>query len=174
MDTQAIAQALTLNPITSRVFDAVYAADQLPEANTNGATPHKAYVANCYNSDSGVSHWIAYYQDKPDVVEIFDSYGMPLQTYNPKLMLPTQGLRIVQQSQSVQRKFSTVCGQHTIFFIFKRASGINWGDFIHLYTDNEFVNDKIVCQFNNSVFDLKTVVFDVNLLHQISQPYLER
>ena len=107
-------------------------------------------------------------------MEIFDSYGMPLQAYNPNLMLPTQGLRIVQQSQSVQQEFSTVCGQHSIFFIFKRASGITYEDFIHLYTDNEFVNDKMVCQFINSVFDLKTVVFDVDMLHQISQPYFKR
>ena len=128
MDTQAIAQALTLNPITSRVFDAVYAADQLPEANTNGATPHKAYVANCYNSDSGVSHWIAYYQDKPDVVEIFDSYGMPLQTYNPKLMLPTQGLRIVQQSVCAAKIFYRLWPTHH-FFHFQESIGNKLGGF---------------------------------------------
>ena len=163
MNTKQIRFALEKNPITSPVFRGVFAADQLPVPHY---TSPSAYVANCSNADSGGTHWSAFYQDDPSIMEVFDSYGKPLDFYNPHLLSFTHGLQQIRQVQALQQPLSTVCGQYCLYFLFNRCSGESYSQLIHSFTDNPLINDKIVCQYVNQCFDLKTRVFDLSLLDQ--------
>ena len=169
MNTQEIDRALSQNPITAGCFRGVFAADKLPILSDSLPS---AYVANCSDSTSEGTHWIAFFQEKGAVVEIFDSYGQALSVYNPKLMDFVAGKQTLQQTQQLQQELSTVCGQYAMFFIFKRASGMSYTQLIHLFTDNHRANDIMCCQYINQVFDLSKQVYDTSLLtHQITKQF---
>ena len=171
MDTQQIDHALRSNPVTARVFRGVYAADQLPNRDTFELP--SAYVANCSDSTSGGTHWIAFYQEVPGIMEVFDSYGQPVSGYNPNLVNFTSGLKIIQQIQQIQQETSAVCGQYALFFIFQRACGLTYSQLIHLFSDNYRANDKICCQFINQLFHLTTRVYDAKLLQQVAKEFIK-
>lgn len=106
-------------------------------------------------------------------METFDSYGRPLETYNANLQSLTKGLKIIQQCQTIQQPASTTRGQYAMMFVFKRSSKLSYLDFIHLFTDNTRVNDKVVCQFVNSCFDLKTRLYNTALVKQIAREFVQ-
>lgn len=167
MNTLDITRALADNKVTKTVFRGVFPADTLPRLNVTDRVDllPAAYVANCSNAVDNGSHWIAFYREKPDVIEIFDSYGKPVDTYNKNLLsIIPEGTAIVQQSQQLQQTESTVCGQYCLFFILKRAFGISYKQLIHLFTDNLLTNDKMVCQFVNNYFTLNTPVYDKTMM----------
>ena len=170
MDTWQIDHAMKTCSVTGAVFKGVFAADQLP---TRSQDLPAAYIANCSNSDSGGTHWVAFYQEQADTIETFDSYGRPLALYNPNLQILTDKLKIIHQCQVLQQSASATCGQYCMIFIFKRASQLSYRDFIHLFTDNTRANDKMVCQFVNSCFDLKTRVYNNALIKQISREFVQ-
>ena len=135
----------------------MFAADNLPTSETLPT----AYVANCSNAADAGSHWVAFYREIPNVIEVWDSYGKPLEFYNENLLtIVPNGTSIMQQSQQLQQTGSTVCGQYCLFFILKRALRVSYKQLIHLFTDNLMVNDKMVCQYVNNYFKLNTPVYD--------------
>lgn len=163
MDTLQIETALRNNKITKTVFHGVYPADNLPLIQDATKLP-VAHIANCSDSTSGGTHWVAFYQDRQDRIEVFDSYGKPLEYYNPKLLSFVGNLTVVQQSQQLQQSASTVCGQYCLFLILKRTLGITYQQLVQLFTDNYAANDKMVCQFVNCFFEMQTPVFDDSLI----------
>ncbi|GAV09632.1 hypothetical protein RvY_19136 [Ramazzottius varieornatus] len=98
-------------PVTAAVFRGVFAADQLPHPSQELPS---AYITNCSDSTSGGTHWVAFYQDKPGYIETFDSYGRPLRSYNPNLQSLTEGLKIIQQCQTIQQPASTTQGEDVV------------------------------------------------------------
>ena len=162
MDNKELTTALQSCSITRSIFRGVFAADELPNLQENTSLP-AAYIANCSDATFSGSHWVAFYKDQSDKIDVFDSYGQPLEKYNPTLLESVGKLTIIQQSQQLQQPESTVCGQYCLFFILKRALGLQYKQLIHLFTDNIATNDKMVCQFINSYFVLKTPVFDESM-----------
>ncbi|GAV09143.1 LOW QUALITY PROTEIN: hypothetical protein RvY_18737 [Ramazzottius varieornatus] len=66
-----IDSAMRACSVTAAVFRGVFAADQLPHPSQELPS---AYIANCSDSTSGGTHWVAFYQDNPGYIETFDSY----------------------------------------------------------------------------------------------------
>ena len=170
MNTWQIDRAMRSCPVTAPIFRGVFAADQLPSPSQELPA---AYIANCSDSTSGGTHWVAFYQDRPGYMKTFDSYGRPLSSYNPHLQSLTEGLKIIQQCQILQQPASTTCGQYALMFVLKRADKLSYRDFIHLFTDNTRSNDKMVCQFVNSCFDLETRVYNTALIKQIAREFVQ-
>ena len=166
MNTKDIYTALQKNSVTTRSFRGVFAADQLPALDQQFPS---SYVANCSNASHGGSHWVAFFQEKPSVIEFFDSYGKPPEFYNSHLANFIRGLKLIRQVQILQQPMSTVCGHYCLYFLFNRCSGESYDQLIHSFTDNPLINDKIVCQYVNRCFDMKTKVFDLNLLDQTAE-----
>lgn len=167
MNTLEINDAMSGNPVTCKSFRGVFPADKLPKPITDG-NEHKlpaAYIVNTENSDSSGSHWLAIYQGEAGKADVFDSFGSQIETYNPLFKRFLGNLQLMQQQrQQLQQIGSTVCGQYCMFFIMKRSLGYTYEQLIHLFTDNRKANDKMVCQFVNAYFKLKTRVYDTALL----------
>jgi hypothetical protein len=151
MDTLELTSALA----SAESFTGVFAADTIQR----GTRLPESYIVNCSPSSDGGSHWVAFYQESESQLEVFDSFGNPLDYYNKQLLkdLP-ESVVLLQQAQRLQQHSSTVCGQYCLFFILKRSLGISYKELIHLFTDNCAANDKMVCQFVNCYFKLQTPV----------------
>ena len=102
------------------------------------------------------------YQPNKDEVEFFDSFGRSLKNY--KLDFLAGGKKLVHQNDVCQSVLSTVCGQYCLFFLLRRCSGESFSHVLHLFTDNKFSNDVMVCQYVNHRFNLNTVVYDPAML----------
>ena len=167
MNTREIDHALRTHGSTKAVFKGVFSADSLPSAQTRqGMVGPAAWVCNTDPSNQPGSHWIAFYQDTPSQLEIFDSFGRPITSYHSNIQDFCDGALLVQQSQVVQSSLSTTCGQFVMFFLLRRASGESYSQIIHLFTDSTEANDIMVCQYVNHYFGLRTKVFDPNMMVQ--------
>ena len=98
-------------PVTRSVFRGVYAADEVP----NNLPCPAAYVVNADKATEPGSHWVAFYHERPDRLEYFDSFGKPPFHYQ----LGTPG-RIVQQSLQLQSEF--LDSLRTILHVFYSTS----------------------------------------------------
>ena len=165
MNTAEISHALRHNPVTAAIFRGVHSADQLtlPLQPLPGAC-----VVNTEPSDKPGEHWIALYQETPDVMETWDSFGMKPSFYSP--FFSKMG-RLVLQTDQIQHSDSSACGQYCLFFILRRASGESYSNIIHLFTQSKASNDAMVTQYVNHHFDLDTKVIDSEFLNQLSKPY---
>ena len=163
MNTQELRQALSVNPVTAKCARGVFARDQVPE---NVAPYPAAFVVNTDVAKDPGLHWVGVYQLSHDEVEFFDSFGRSLKSY--KMQFLAAGKKLVHQNDICQSALSTVCGQYCLFFLLRRASGESFSNILHLFTDNKFSNDKMVCQYVNHHFKLDTVMFDPAMLRQIN------
>ena len=117
-----------------------------------------AFVLNTDVAKDPGLHWVEVYQLSHDEVEFFNSFGRSLKNY--KMEFLAAGKKLVHQNDIWQSALSTVCGQYCLFFLLRRASGKSFSNILHLFTDNKFSNDKMVCQYVNHHFKLDTVMFD--------------
>ena len=72
------------DPWLKRVFRGVVPSDRLPRRPSR--TTRAAYIVNTYTAGEPGRHWLGLWTEN-DVCEVFDSYGLPLITYEaPELM----------------------------------------------------------------------------------------
>ena len=90
-------------------------------------------------------HWLSFYLPQPGVCEYFDSYGMPIYRYW-NVDIPEE---ITEENCKIyQSSFSNVCGQHCIFYLYNRALGISYSDFVSSnYNNSVRHNDTLVRKF---------------------------
>jgi hypothetical protein len=166
MNTRQISHALQSNGITRPTFRGVFSSDsQFSMEPFPGGC-----VINTDPSNQPGMHWIAVYQETPDIVEVFDSFGKEISTYGIDAF---KSKRIINQTDQLQSSSSTVCGQYCLFFLLRRASGEKYTHIIHLFTDNKVSNDVMVCQYINHYFDMKTKVQDTGFLNQMAKTFME-
>ena len=165
MNTAQIHRALESNPITRSIFRGVYSSDTVPVF----ATYPSGCVVNTDPAGQPGTHWVALYQEKPGVMETFDSFGKDFSSYN--INLPP--CRLVTQCHQLQSDISTVCGQFCMFFLLWRASGETYSHILHLFTDHRIANDIMVCQYVNHYFDIRTEVQDQRFINQVAKMMTE-
>jgi len=78
-----------------------------------------AYVANTDTHSRPGLHWVAFYHESPTHFEFFDSYGASPDLYG--FPLPIKFTGIFYNSHSIQGLFSSVCGEHCIFYLYYRS-----------------------------------------------------
>jgi hypothetical protein len=105
-------------------------------------------IINLENSDSGGSHWVAYFND-PNcvVVEYFDSYGI----VPPPLIesyLKTSKKTLVYNSIKYQHRMSILCGWFCLLFINERFHGRKPYDiFYKILTLDPLSNQQILKKY---------------------------
>ena len=162
MNTSEINYILRNNPVTADVFAGVFAADKLQKQSKLPA----AYVVNTERAGQPGAHWIAFYQEKDDSMEFFDSFGQPIGAFDEAIQDFCKDVTVVSQNQQLQHALSTACGQYACFFVWKRAKGLKFTTIVHMFSANQANNDKMVTRKVNQVFDVKTRVFDRCLIEQ--------
>ena len=116
MNPCQFAQVLMKDPFTKRSFAGVYACDQLSSIEINEYP--KLIVVNTDPIELPGTHWTAIYFNKKMKGEFFDSYGKhPIHYY--KYFLDFMNRNAVEWEHNkiqLQSAFSTVCGQHRMYF----------------------------------------------------------
>ena len=78
-----------------------------------------AYVANPDTHSRPGRHWVAFYHESPTHLEFFDSYGALPDLYG--FPIPCKFTNEFYNSYSIQALFSSVCGEHCIYYLYYRS-----------------------------------------------------
>ena len=116
MNTFQLAQVLTKDPVTKESFAGVYACNQLSSIEINEYPI--PFVVNTDPMDLPGTHWIAIYFNEQMKGEFFDSYGKHPIHYNKYFVdfMNKNGVQWEHNKTQLQSAFSSVCGQHCIYF----------------------------------------------------------
>lgn len=113
--------------------------------------------AICVNDQpwpQGGMHWTGMYiKGRNEPLEFFCSYGKPMQSYPFYFVnfARRNKLKIVQSNICLQSPFSTVCGQHVIYYLFNRMKGCNRAGFYAKFSKDVNKNDECVRTFVNKI-----------------------
>jgi hypothetical protein len=130
----------------------VIARDELSSVNFNLAPI--ALVVNTDDRRNPGRHWVAVYVWKVHgklYSDHYDSYGNPLSRYGINIPVPMHQYN----KKSHQQYSSSVCGLHSLRFLYKRSRGTSLATYVsHCQTDPA-KNDDLVKQFYYNIQNLK-------------------
>lgn len=164
MNSDLIDHLLSKDKITRKKFRGVFSRDNIP-------TPKHAenfYVVNLDTSYQDGSHWVAMYISENNTCEYYDSFGIKPQHNEIKYHL---GPDYIYNEMQIQHPFSSVCGQHVIFYIIQRCNGLSLKQIqqIFEYTSSPkkyLLHDIIVNTAVERYFNVNLSVFDFEYLSQ--------
>jgi len=148
MDSLELSSVLAKDKTVQYQFLGVYSANNLPKRLQNG----QSLIFNCCNSNLPGKHWLCLYQNSPDVLEMFDSFGNSPTVYGLNEKLPYSKICIYNHKQ-LQGWSSSVCGVYCLFYLY--------------YKTRDFPVDKIV----NSGFSNDYNQNDCNVVEYVKQLY---
>ena len=170
MDTGDLLRAVKEDPIVSETFGSILPRDKLPTGKLRDFP--RSYIVNTDSSQGPGKHWVAFYFENERSAEFFDSYGYkPLQLATEfETFLSRNAEHWIHNEKRLQGDFSTVCGQFCLLFLYHRCRGISMTDIIQMFSKDTDVNDVLVNEFVNSVYDGNYTVTDVEyLVRQIAR-----
>lgn len=164
MNSDLIDHLLSKDSVTKKYFRGVYSRDNVP-------TPEHAenfYVVNCDTSYEDGSHWIAMYISEKNTSEYYDSFGFKPWYNELKYYL---GCNYVYNDLQIQHPFSSVCGQHVIFYIIQRCNGVSLKQIQEIFkycsTPKKYLlHDIIVNTAVERYFNIDLSVFDFKYLSE--------
>ena len=141
MDTIQILYIIRKLPVLRRFFNGVFPIDKLKHINMQRKW---ACIVNTAPSTHKGEHWIAIIKVNR-YPEFFDSYGLPppLPIHNH---LSSRFTHYKYNKKQVQGAFSTTCGAHCIYFLYKRALGET------MKKITRHLNDKHVTRFIDNLY----------------------
>ena len=156
MKEQDIVGALQSNPATSSIFVGCFPADRVPQQVDSVPA---AFILNSDPAHKKGSHWVALFCGER--VEFFDSFGRKPSYYGFNSPILDNAF---SQSCQFQSDLSTVCGQYCMFFVHSRCSGLSFDQFLSKFSADCAKNDRLVVRRVNEIFDIKTELFDPDVL----------
>ena len=152
MDTLQLERCMRQDKHMERLCLGCFPSDKLPTAHSR--IPF-GLVANTQPSTKEGEHWVALWVGEDGYGEYFDSYAQPpLKTFaqflNEKAL---RGWDPVLE-EPVQTLFSTVCGQHCIYYLYRKCRGDRY----------EPISDTDVNDFVEQKFALDLCVLNVPFL----------
>ena len=165
MNSHQIYSCLKQDTITQRSFRGVFPLDMLFKHAKIVPDRNNSYVCNTAVKINSGEHWIAMYIDSESNGEYFDSYGL----YPNEIFASFLDQHCFSWTRNViplQRLFSTVCGQHCVFWIHSRGLGYNSECIIESLKSKNA--DKIVLDFVNKHYSgiTKGVLVDHQFVFQ--------
>ena len=142
----------------------VFPSDQLPAE----IKPGQGLIVNTAPTGTEGQHWLVLFRDAQDgVLEMFDTYGLPLETY------PLVKQQLLQQSKNkkqepirrnigqIQSEKSDSCGVYCLLYLLLRINNLaNMETIItELFGDNLSLNDCIALYWLIDQFGANTVSF---------------
>lgn len=106
-------------------------------------------IVNTDESNKAGEHWVAFhFPSKLAYAEYFDSYGLlPLKISFYKF-LPA---KFKYSTHMIQNLFSKTCGEHCIYFLNKRSTGMSMQHIISTYTTDTLDNDNKVKNYISKI-----------------------
>lgn len=143
-------QCLTTDPVTKKMFNGVYCADEIPICNVK----HSCFISNTDITGLPGSHWVAFYFPKKGPPEYFDSVGNPPGYYHTFFedVLVLGGPQYLQNSTRVQGKNSVSCGAFCIYYLYYRCRGVAMASIVESFDLTEFSeNDYMTLDLVNKI-----------------------
>jgi len=167
MNSAEIASAIVRDPVLHSVCIGVFPADRLPVVKKYPS----CFIANADPASQPGSHWVAFYIPNKDTCEFFDTYGGYTRNEYFKTYINKFENDVVS-AKRLQSPFSTVCGQHALYFLFNRCRGLTFTQIVNMYSSDTLANNETICQFINDTFVLTEPISDlVFLVSQTSQKF---
>ena len=112
-----------------------------------------AIICNTDMEKGSGKHWIAFWLPEKGICEYFDSFGLPIDRYW-NVQVPAEFTK--ENCIIYQSALSNVCGNHCLFFLYNRALGVSYIDFVNNnYNYNVRHNDALVRTFVTQIPGLK-------------------
>ncbi|GFY47154.1 uncharacterized protein F54H12.2 [Trichonephila inaurata madagascariensis] len=125
-------------------FQGAYSRDTLPPLQENMCA-----IVNSDDSSQPGTHWLALFVNDKRELEFYDSFGQPPVFYNISTTTYLDVLWCVFQSPT-----SNVCGQYSIYFLFKRSQGYS----MHYILNQLYINDFQMYQFVKKRYGVRFVI----------------
>jgi hypothetical protein len=138
MDTKQIYNHLK----SIKNFIGVFARDRLPSKVNYPCS----LVANSDKASEPGTHWIAIVIDENGIGEYFDSFGLPPMYVEFIDFLNNNSKQYFYNERFLQCLTCITCGQYCIAYIKLRYNGYTSKEFIKLFSNDQYVNDKIIKQ----------------------------
>lgn len=159
MNNQEIENIMFGTFSTRNVFSKVLPIDLLPKSAPQKSLRPYALVINLSNSNEKGSHWVGVYFDKkPKYDEYFDSYGLG----PPKQIERLLGKYYLYNNKQIQNYFSSTCGQHTVYYIFRKSLGDTMQNILDRFSRNLKENDRMIASWTNKNFNYDGKIYDTN------------
>jgi len=126
-------------------FRGVFPVDQLPSVSKKCVN---AYIVNTDPAGEPGEHWFAIWT-KGHTCEVFDSFGLPLSSYNNPTLQTWfhQRSEILSSDQPLQAMDSFTCGHYALFFLKAKARHVSFQDFLaQWHSHNLVLNDRRVAE----------------------------
>ena len=124
MNTKQINDILKKNIFTRKIFQGVYARDQLKKIHVP-ENKRSAYVVHTEPLRIKVGHWICIIFE-PDGSAIFiDSFGIDLTGFHPDIQhfVKKNSNQVFQNKRLLQDVTSSTCGLYVLYFIYQKSKG---------------------------------------------------
>ena len=109
-----------------------------------------AIICNTDVEKGAGKHWIAFWLPEKGVMEYFDSFALPIYRYWNVEVPP--GAITKENCIIYQSALSNVCGNHCLFFLYNRALGVTYHDFVNNnYNFSVRHNDALVRRFVSQI-----------------------
>ena len=155
MNTLQLTRILEHDHLTKPWFLGVFASDQLTE--TIERYPF-LLIVNADTSSQPGSHWLAMYFSSESSGEFYDSYGNNVDYYSKDIVRFTEkhARNVLFNSQQVQSNYSTVCGQHCLFYLIHRSRHVPMQEIVNFFSPDKIWNDLMVEDFISKHFQVKS------------------
>ncbi len=147
-----------LKPYKIKSFD-VLSSDKIQSAISKSKSFPSVYIVNILPSYSKtiMGHWVVIIIVNCKTLDIFDSFGKNLVSYNQSLFRFLNNYTVIQLFRSVQNIDSELCGQYTLWYIKQRMQGYNFSQINAMFSRNTKQNDEMIQSFYNN---LKPLILD--------------
>lgn len=96
-------------------------------------------------------HWIGLYiQSKNSPLEVFCSYGKPVETYGHHFVnfIARHRLRVIQKFRTLQSPLTSLCGWYVIYYMLQRYMKRSREIIYSKFSKNVFQNDSFIVNFS--------------------------
>ena len=121
-------------------FNGVFPRDKLPK------TKIGLIIINTDKANQPGEHWVAIAVNIKEPFEYFDSFGLPPLHIEILEFLNQGNNGWFYNTSTLQSLNSTTCGNYCVLFAELRCRGYKYKDILSLFTNNTFLNDKIVSE----------------------------
>ena len=154
MDGLSIANIL--RNVLGKVFKGVFSYDEwrsIPQS-----SHPSAYVFNTQPHYVNVGHWVAIYIKRDGTSYFFDTFGRRPDALGFLKFLEKHSSKWRYNNIIVQNFFTAVCGQHSIYFLYKihNAKTFSW---MKNYSSDLLLNDQNIYQAVKTRFHVNTDFF---------------
>lgn len=160
--------ALRAHEATRPYYIGCFSADAIPTTLNYPC----ALVVNTDPSSLPGSHWVAFYAESDEQLEMFDSFGHSYTKY-PQFSYFIDKFETVKfNGMRLQQYFSSTCGYYALVFILFRCKKFSMEDVVHLFTDNHGNNDQVVTSFVNRTWRFNKSIYSSTERYQMSKMFL--